>query len=497
MSTKSTATTKGNSTVMKIVAIVLAIVVIGLAVFSFVSGKGILLRSKTAAQSENFKVSGTEMAYFASSQYQQFCSSLEDQFGSEALSYFGIDATRSLKDQVCSMYSDGGTWHDYFVDSAKASVSELLALAEYAKANGIELGDEERKTLDDTLAYFAEGAAQNNFTTDGYIGAIFKNGVNSKDVKGALELQLLASKAATEFDESVDVSAETLEKYYSDNREDFDGVDYYAFTLQLPDGEEAPEGSEEDTVVVDDAALIAFITEIAAVKDVETYKSFVYDYEKYENPDADEDTLNGLVESTLQRHTTKPSVSDEELAKWLFEEAKVGEVKLVTDEENGAYIVYVFVKEAYRDEEMGRNVRHILVAFDEENPDDDTKAQEILDELKAADFSPEKWNELAAEYSIDSGSNTNGGLYENMARYGLLTQFGDWLFDENRVEGDSGIVKTTAGWHVMYYGGEYGKTPWEVNATNGVKNEAYSAMIEEKGAGVTFDDGAFATLTIN
>ena len=69
------------------------------------------------------------------------------------------------------------------------------------------------------------------------------------------------------------------------------------------------------------------------------------------------------------------------------------------------------------------NVRHILIQPEEDedgNISDEAwtaaeeKAQEILAEWEAGDADEESFGELANTYSADGGSNTNGGLYEDV-----------------------------------------------------------------------------------
>lgn len=106
------------------------------------------------------------------------------------------------------------------------------------------------------------------------------------------------------------------------------------------------------------------------------------------------------------------------------------------------------------------NVRHILIepeADEDGNISDDAwtaaeeKAQEILAEWQAGDADEESFGELANTYSTDGGSNTNGGLYEDVYPGQMVTEFNDWCFDASRKSGDTGIVKTSFGYHVMYF----------------------------------------------
>ena len=106
------------------------------------------------------------------------------------------------------------------------------------------------------------------------------------------------------------------------------------------------------------------------------------------------------------------------------------------------------------------NVRHILITpeTDEDGNTDDAawaaaeeKAQEVLKEWQDGDATEESFGELANTYSTDTGSNSNGGLYEDVYPGQMVTEFNDWCFDASRKPGDTDIVKTSYGYHVMYF----------------------------------------------
>ncbi len=137
------------------------------------------------------------------------------------------------------------------------------------------------------------------------------------------------------------------------------------------------------------------------------------------------------------------------------------------------------------------NVRHILVMpeggttgddgtttySDEEWAACEKKAQAILDEWLAGDATEDSFAALAEEKSEDPGSNTNGGLYENVAKGQMVEPFEDWCFDESRAAGDYGLVKTTYGYHVMYF---VSSTPiWETYAASGWVSEKTNEFIKK------------------
>ena len=111
------------------------------------------------------------------------------------------------------------------------------------------------------------------------------------------------------------------------------------------------------------------------------------------------------------------------------------------------------------------NVRHILISIEEldkdatvaekEKADADAKAtaENLLKEWKSGKATAESFGELANKHSKDGGSNTNGGLYEDVYPGWAVKEFNEWCFDAERKAGDSGVVKTDNGYHVMYLEG--------------------------------------------
>lgn len=119
--------------------------------------------------------------------------------------------------------------------------------------------------------------------------------------------------------------------------------------------------------------------------------------------------------------------------------------------------------------EMGNiaNVRHILVmpkggveneeTGETEYSEADMKAcykeaEKILNEWKAGEATEESFGELANKYTEDEGSKETGGLYEGVAPgSNYVENFLDWAIDTNRREGETAIVETEFGYHIMYY----------------------------------------------
>lgn len=144
-----------------------------------------------------------------------------------------------------------------------------------------------------------------------------------------------------------------------------------------------------------------------------------------------------------------------------------------------------------KDDENYVDVRHILVMptggttnedgtttySDEEWEACRQAAQAILDEWLAGDATEASFAALANEKSEDTGSNTTGGLYTNVYKGQMVEPFENWCFDESRAYGDTGLVQTTYGYHVMFF---VDSTPvWYATAESDLLTERSNALVEE------------------
>lgn len=106
------------------------------------------------------------------------------------------------------------------------------------------------------------------------------------------------------------------------------------------------------------------------------------------------------------------------------------------------------------------SVRHILLQLDEsiEEPTDQDwddlrdKAQALLNQWLSGEVTEESFAQLAIEHSEDPGSVNSGGLYDGLdENTSFLQPFKQWYLEEGRKAGDYCLIKTTAGYHIMYY----------------------------------------------
>ena len=85
---------------------------------------------------------------------------------------------------------------------------------------------------------------------------------------------------------------------------------------------------------------------------------------------------------------------------------------------------------------------------------------------------------IPTEQNEDPGSSSNGGLYEDVYPGQMVDPFDEWCFDDARQPGDTGIVKTDYGYHVMYYVSKGEAVFWFEAAKSDLQTERENALEE-------------------
>ena len=255
----------------------------------------------------------------------------------------------------------------------------------------------------------------------------------------------------------------------------------------------------------------AFIAEIQQTSDI-TYR--IYDFNR---KDADGNTVQATDEEQAAAQEAAKATAEEILAaynsgkslesiagnyekatyynttyydgvvgNWLFDDArKDGDTEILEVGTN--YYVGLFHSRG-REEYKTVDIRHILItpetgtkAQGDEGYEDEqtqlkaaarTKAEEILAQWKSGEATEDSFAQLAMENSAD-GSKYDGGLYTRVTKGWAVEEFNDWCFDASRKDGDTGIVDTTYGSHVMYFVG-YDLPAWAASVTSDLQEKAAS-----------------------
>jgi parvulin-like peptidyl-prolyl isomerase len=164
--------------------------------------------------------------------------------------------------------------------------------------------------------------------------------------------------------------------------------------------------------------------------------------------------------------------SGNDMMDWLFDDArKSGDADVVDYTYYGmsmGSMVLVFHSKERADFHTV-SVRHILV-------DDEAKANDILAQFNAGDRSEDSFAALAQANSTDNAD--DGGLYTGVYPGQMVETFNDWCFDASRQTGDTGIVQTDYGYHVMYFVGRSNFAYWQELVASSLSSDRISAITE-------------------
>ena len=473
------------------IAIMLAVVLTFVSVLAYtgIKNSGILEKNTIAAIVNGKQLNTVEFNYFfrdaISSTYSQWYEQYGDSTSSIVSWMLNLDLKKPLDQQA---HSDGGTWADRFLQTALKDAKETYKLASLAEQAGHKLTEDEQSELDNSLYYTTMYASLYGYkNADEYLKVLYGPGSDEESFKAYMTLKALATSYYTAKADTFEYEDSDLRGYEEgkyDNYSSFTYSWYYVnYQSYLPKDE--PEKSEDGTTTPTSTTKKEYTDEeIAAAKeqakaDAEALAK-VLDLEEFQKAVAD---LPVNESSTTAKVTTSTSVLyptiPEVYAKWLAEEGREeNNITFIADETtstddngietsnpNGNYYVVMFQS---RNDNLRllANVRHLLVAFEGEKDKDGNYTQAQKDAAKAeAEKLLKEWQDGAAtedsfaalvkEKTDDSGSKSTGGLYEDIsAGSNYVENFRNWAIDDTRKAGDTGIVDTEYGYHIMYYVGD-------------------------------------------
>ncbi len=449
----------------------------------FFTGTATARRVISAVKIGDVKVSSAEYSYYYRTAFSNYYTTMASYFGEQ---YVGIDLTKPLSSQK---YSNNTTYADYFSQSAIQQLTQIVVLSEEAKAAGFSIPEEDQASVDSLLQQIAENAESQSLSLDKYVAKTYGKGMNYELLKKIVEREYLANAYRTEKIGEPTYDEAQLESYYAENKDQFAMVDIRYQAFNKVEATDSAEGKTIEEAKAEAEAFLAKATDedafAQAALELAKEKAAALAAEDSSDSGSDESAEETEVtETTLHTATKKSSLTsvDANISNWAFAEGRVVGDKAVLENagQTGYYVVYL-VKPEYRYEEKTVNVRHILIKA-EEGADQDVKdeakakAEEILEQWKAGAATEESFAELAKEYSED-GNASEGGLYENVNEGSMVDTFNDWIFDPSRKSGDTGIVETEYGYHVMYYVSD-SDPYWQVQVENAMRTEDYNTFYE-------------------
>ena len=502
---KSPQMTKAKKVIGKVVAIVLAVVVCLAAVYGIFNFFGIPQKVLTAAKIGDERVTVAKYNFYYMDMYLNTYNqsqSYDSQYGAGyGAMYTGYDSSKSPMEQeypgtLEDFDGESATWADYFRVQSLKYLQTYLAYAKLAKEAGMTLDEDELADIDEQVESIRSSAESNDYSLDRYLTKIYGKGVNEKLLREVMEERQLAYKYAQQKQEDVEtgVTDAQIEEEYTANPAEYALVTLNGFVVSADTSAIADDATDDEKTAATEAAMADAKAKAegyaAKVNSAET----LLEQAKAYNSTATEASVK-LEDVT---GTTLASTFSQAASDWAYAaERAVGDVTVV--ETSKGYAVLYMAVLPHKDMSKPVDVRHILIQFDTTTDESGNtvaltsaekeayyqQAQAIYNQF-LENPTEENFATLANNNSDDTGSNTNGGLYEDVHVGDMVTAFNDWCFDPNRKPGDSGIIETNYGYHVMYYVGNDNEETWKSTVRSTLASDALSAFDDEIVNGETY-----------
>lgn len=444
---------KGKRRLRKALCGLAAILVLVLLVFGLLYATGTLQRHMTAMTVGDSKISGQEYSYYYNMLRSNFLSSNESYLSSMGLTSSTLDDAN---------YTEDMTFGEYFRQQTDSTIRVAYELYNEATENGYEMSQEGQENYDANIQAVKDAAKKSDTSETKYLQTVTGVSITMEEYEDILWKDALG-KDYYENTQAKEYTAEDLESYYAENADQFDLADYRVFQVFFDAEDEASKTAAKEKA----DAFAAAVTDEQSFIDMAKEQAAEDQVEQYSEPDGT------LTEGATL--STSGTVID-----WVKDSSrKEGDVEVLEISSN--YSVVYFI-DRYRDDSESVDVRHILLSV-EEGSDEEAKAEvkaeaeALLEEWKAGEATEDSFAELAREHSADSNA-SQGGLYTGINEStNFVDTFKNWCLDESRQVGDTGIVETEYGYHIMYFVGS--RPTWESSAEEALTNDDYYAYLDE------------------
>ena len=458
--------TKMYTTAFVAAMVVILVIAVFVGVKQTITNSGIREKNTVALTVGDHELNNVEMNYFFMDAVNNFYSS----YGSYA-AMFGLDLTKPLNEQFVDEES-GLTWADDFMTSAKESAASTYALVDAAEAAGYSLPAEEVVALESNMANLDVYATMYGYSNgDSYLKAMYGRGASKETYKAYYEKQILASSYYNHYAQNLSYEDTDLRAKDAENANAYSSFSYNYYYLSTSRFLTGGTADADGNVTYSDAEIAASVAAAeeaakaltaAEITDAASLDAAIAALE------INEDTNAASTANTDALFSSINAI----YADWLANSSrKAGDVAyFASGSEDNVSGYYVVMFQGATDNTFTlKNVRYILVTPEHNHEDGEAHedgetnspeemaaakaaAEEILNQWKAGEKTEESFAALANEKSAD-GDGTTGGLYENIYPGQMVDSFESWCFDASRKAGDTGIVESEYGYHVMYFSG--------------------------------------------
>lgn len=512
---KERAEAKKTKTITAVFVIAIALVfcifigTLGVTLFDSIA---VMDRLTTAATIGDHKVNSIMMNYFFYDAVDTEYRYLQQTYGEYASYFLGYDPSKALDEQE---YDESGkTWADHYMDTAVENAKSVYAVYDHAMANGFEITEEVQTAINTNVMQIEWNAMLSGVSTKTMLRAVYGNGATEKSFEEYIKMKVVASSYYQQHQDSLSYDAAAIDAYEAEHFNDYSSYDFYSYQVKCEDyltgGTTSEDGktttySDEEKEAARAAAEADANSLLSATTLEELNAAIAAIYEKNNaeaepeeseadatEPEATEPEATEAEPEETEPEATEPAAKvptatlnadqnhsgmNEEYAEWLGAADRVaGDIKVFptkTTAEDGtesvnSYLVLMYYARDNKTDLMA-NIRQILITpeggktengtttySDEEWAAAKEKADKLAEQWKSGDANEDSFIALVADNTKDTATAENGGLYEDIHEdyTALATVLVDWALNESRTENEVAVVKSTTGYHIMYYVGD-------------------------------------------
>lgn len=443
--------------------------------------------------------------YQMSQQYEQYYGSYYGTGAGKMMT--GYDYTKTPADQefvaneeagltIDKKYGDNPTWADYFEQESLKEANSSTMLYKKALAEGYELTKSEQKDLDEFVESLQKNADEDSYSLDAYLRTNYGRGMSPSLLKKIYTKQTIVNRYKEDKQKELakDITDAEIEEEFNKNAKDYTTVDIRNFTFNSTIS--ADDKASKDDIKKANADLKKKAQAFLDAVNLSNFTQMAYDAtdDKEQKELMKDDASYSSMADT--NYTAVHDYVSAEAADWAFSsDRKSGDKKLFeVKDDNGiaTYHVYCMENVMKRDNQYPVNVRQILFMVTDGADSDATEtetghtdveakklAEDALAKWKKGKATDESFAALATKLTEDTGSKESGGLYENVTKdSNYVEPFLNWCFADGRKKGDTGIIKTDYGYHVMYLSSKSKDPAWKNTVRDALASAKFDKYIE-------------------
>ncbi|MBR4242061.1 MAG: peptidylprolyl isomerase [Eubacterium sp.] len=391
--------------------------------------------------------------------------------------YYQIDLTKDFSKQKTTD-ADGNeiTWADLFVKDTLDRIQYITAYYQEAAEHGVTLTETQKTEIEENIKSIKEEAAKQNKSIDEYISETYGEYCGIATIRKLLNQSYIANNYYRQHLIENKVDDKDIKAYFDKHKDDYTQIDFAYLPVVFTAGDSKSQAQAEKSAK-------KYAGKIKNIKDLKkaiptVCKTLIDEYVAAGQFESAEDCAETIASSVENSITKSDKSFTEAASNWLFDEkTKVNDCAYFLDEENSLYFIVLKTGKPEIAEDEVYSVRHILITPQSKDSSDsdseeqttqkkytkkewaaaEKKAEKILDEYKKGDKTEYSFALLAEKYSDDTESTSKGtsglygGLYEGTPLGRMVKNFEEWSTDKKRKYGDTDIVKSDFGYHIIFF----------------------------------------------